>query len=171
LEVGGDSCNNECCGCIELDGLAFGAAIRAIENRKQDFCVLGGIASEEGYRCHAGDSDILRMDFKLAERTPFEGHDNGFAERGNFVYPESIGACSVNCPSACASQIFENSGVGFDEIWIVDSSELKFRSGGVQQRADDVENAGAVAGGEKFSDWHNGAKCGMAGWGEEEAAA
>ena len=74
---------------------------------------------------------------------------------------------------ACARavQFFENSGISFDEVWIEDPRELELRSGRVQQGADDVENAGAAALGDKFPHRHNRAECGMAGRSKKEAAA
>jgi hypothetical protein len=76
----------------------------------------------------------------------------------------------MGSPCAGATQVSEDSSIGLHEVWVEDSRELELRTGWVEQRADDVENAGTVAGGEKFSDWHNGAKCRMACGSEKEAA-
>jgi hypothetical protein len=73
-------------------------------------------------------------------------------------------------PCAGATQVFEDFCIGLHEVGVEDARKLELRTGWIEQRADDVENAGTVALGEKLSDWHNGAKCGMAGWCEKEAA-
>ena len=67
MKVGGESCNDEGGGGVDLHGLAPWAMIRTIENGEKDFGIFGGIASEERVCLYAAESQILRVNFKIVQ--------------------------------------------------------------------------------------------------------
>jgi hypothetical protein len=165
-----ESGNGEGGGGVEEDGGARGGAVGAVEDREEDAGVCCGVAAEEVGGGDGAEIEISGVDFEFAKGAVFKGVDLGFSEGGNFVEAQAIGAGSMDRPSAGAAEVFEDARVGGGELGIEDAGELEFGTGGIEERAENVEDAGLASLSEEFADRHDGFECGMAGRCEEEAA-
>ena len=76
----------------------------------------------------------------------------------------------MNSPSPMAAEFLKDPGVCREQRGIEDPGKLELRSGGIEERADDVENTGLALLCEELADGHDGLESGMAGGCEKETA-
>ena len=76
----------------------------------------------------------------------------------------------MNGPSPMAAEFLEDSGVGREQRGVEDPGELKLRSDGIEEWANDVENTGLALLCEELADGHDGLESGMTCGREKEAA-
>ena len=131
LHRGGDACDGEGGGGVELDDLAFRSTLGAIQYRKKDSGVGLGITTEEVVGRGGGQFKIGRVDLELSNTRFFHCEDLGFSKRRNLIEPQSIGAGSMDRPRALAAEFLEDPGVGRQERGTVNAGELELRADGI----------------------------------------
>src|SRR5208283_3893171 len=152
-DIGGD----ENGGSVEQDDVAARARF-ASKDGAEDGGVGGGIASTQAVDGSGGEADLLRREAAEGDGVAEDFGELGWAGDGEFVDAGAVCGCSV-CDGAVddegVTHAEQEHGLGDDgdEASGVDAHDLGAGSGGVGQRAEDIER-GADA--EGTADGHDG---------------
>lgn len=161
-------------GGIEQDDVAFRAVEFAAKNFEEDFGVGGGVAALEIGELGGGESELERIELEGGGLLSFSRGEFGDfvdAHGGELVGEAIFGCVAADDPSIFASELVKNLGVERDEAGLEDAGELEAWAGGVEERADDVENGFDAALGEELARGGNGFEARVVVGSEEEAYA
>src|SRR5690606_10634875 len=97
--------------------------------------------------------------------------DSGEPQGGDFIHALPVLGAPVDDPGGLPAKHGENAGKGGTDLRVEDPDELVFRSGGIEQRAEQVENRAPALLTELFANRGHRLEGGMIEWGEKETGA